>query len=436
MLNQESLENIIKSAPDENDRWDFKLQWYKTNDRNSMLLDIINMVNTPHHYDCYIIIGIDDDTGEVIGIKDNKYRMTKQNLQDFLRSKPFAQNFYPLTDVTTYKVYSPKKQEKVEIDVITIFDENNVPLYLDKDIEGEYLLDDKGKVRRDNKGKKLKSPKIPQGLIYSRINDSNTPRDRSTSDAQMELLWKKRFRLDLNVFAQFKHYLKDVKNWFYTETENKPKYIYQLNPDFLIEETADDQEQFKAKFVSWAQSLMNVRVSCKNIQLKYRGIVIKEYVARIMDGGRFIACDPNTGNIGHDNFFDYYIEDSLKYFVNEMIDSVSFPNFDTRNWEGYSQIKTNLVIFKDKSELEILKSDEELQSELNKKYSPSNEDISNLARQISNNKYYDDKLWNEPEIIADQFLIEKHNAKVVNKFLYDYRFQVLKKLHPKKDEAE
>ena len=66
MLNQESLENIIKSAPDENDRWDFKLQWYKTNDRNSMLLDIINMVNTPHHYDCYIIIGIDDDTGEVI----------------------------------------------------------------------------------------------------------------------------------------------------------------------------------------------------------------------------------------------------------------------------------------------------------------------------------------------------------------------------------
>ena len=106
MLSNKDLIRIIDLAPSENDHWDFKLQWYKKNDRNNLLLDIINMVNTPHHDDCYIIIGIDDVTGKIRGIENDEGRMNKQNLQDFLRSKPFAQNFYPLTDVTTYEAVS------------------------------------------------------------------------------------------------------------------------------------------------------------------------------------------------------------------------------------------------------------------------------------------------------------------------------------------
>ena len=358
MLNEKDLIRIIDLAPNENDHWDFKLQWYKKNDRNSLLLDIINMVNTPHHDDCYIIIGIDDKTGKIVGIENDEGRMNKQNLQDFLRSKPFAQNFYPLTDVTTYKVYSHTKQEKVEIDVITIFNENNVPLYLDRDIEGEYKLDKNGKIITDNTGKKIRKHKISSGLIYSRVNDSNTPYDRSTSDAQMELLWKKRFRLDLNIFSQFKHNLKDANNWFYNETGHKPKYIYQLNPDFLIEEAEDDKDASRDNFVCWSQTLMNIRVDFKIVKLKYRGIVIKEYVATVMDEGRFIACDPETGSterIDNKKYFHYYVEDSLRYFVNEMIDNVSFPNNDTRSWEGYNQIKENLVVFKNNLSLKNVK---------------------------------------------------------------------------------
>ena len=83
-----------------------------------------------------IISGIDDKNGKIVEMENNEGRMDKQNLQDFLRSKPFAQNFYPLT----YRAYSPTKQEKIEIDVITIFNENNVPLCLDKDIAEDYKL--------------------------------------------------------------------------------------------------------------------------------------------------------------------------------------------------------------------------------------------------------------------------------------------------------
>lgn len=430
MLSNKDLIRIIDLAPSENDHWDFKLQWYKKNDRNNLLLDIINMVNTPHHDDCYIIIGIDDVTGKIRGIENDEGRMNKQNLQDFLRSKPFAQNFYPLTDVTTYEVYSPTKQKRVEIDVITIFNENNIPLYLDEDIEGDYKLGKNGNSLKDNKGKKIRKHKITSGLIYSRVNDSNTPYNRSTNDAQMELLWKKRFRLDLNIFSQFKHYLKDVNNWFYTETEHKPKYIYQLNPDFLIEEAKDDDEAFRGKFVCWSQTLMNVRVDFKIVKLKYRGIVIKEYVATVMDGGRFIACDPETGSterIDNKKYFHYYVEDSLRYFVNEMIDNVSFPNNDTRSWEGYNQIKENLVVFKNNSELEKCKTNSKLQSELDEEFCPDKECISRLSSKIRNNREYGDKLWCEPEGAAQQFLVEKHNAEIVNRYLKDYRSQLYKK---------
>ena len=86
MLSNKDLIRIIDLAPSENDHWDFKLQWYKKNDRNNLLLDIINMVNTPHHDDCYIIIGIDDVTGKIRGIENDEGRMNKQNLQVFLRS--------------------------------------------------------------------------------------------------------------------------------------------------------------------------------------------------------------------------------------------------------------------------------------------------------------------------------------------------------------
>lgn len=335
VLSQEKLEEIIRMAPEENDHWDFKLQWYKKNNRNDLLLDIMNMVNTPHHDDCYIIIGVDDKYGDIVGIKDNKGRMNRQNLQDFLRKEPFAQNFYPLTDVKRYEVYSPTEGKNVKVDVITIFNENNVPIYLNEDVE------------------------------------------------------------------------------------DKPKYIYQMNPDFVVEETKDEQEEHRDHFVAWAQTLINVRVDYKYIQLKYRGIVIKEYLATKMAGERFIACNPEIENIGNDNFFYYYAKDSLRYFVNEMINNVRFPDKTTHSWEGYDQIKKNLVMFKNITELNNLKSDKSLQHELNQDYEPNTKDISGLARKICNNREKKKEVWTDSETIAKQFLVEKHNAMMVKKYLED-----------------
>lgn len=81
-LNEETLIGIINKAPIENDHWDFKEKWHE--DNGELLRDIINFVNTPHHDDCYIILGVNDKNGEIVGIDKDPNRRNKQQLQDYL----------------------------------------------------------------------------------------------------------------------------------------------------------------------------------------------------------------------------------------------------------------------------------------------------------------------------------------------------------------
>ncbi len=176
-MNYEELTNIIKLAPKENEQWDFKEKWHESN--GELLRDIINFTNTPSHNDAYIIFGISDQDGSVIGIdKNDPNRKNKQQLQDYLRNIPFAQNYYPKTNVETLEV-----NEK-EIDILTIYNTDDVPLFLARDV---------ARVDNNNKQKKKGKP-LRRGLIYSRIGDSNTPVDQSTTDEQMERLWQKKIQ--------------------------------------------------------------------------------------------------------------------------------------------------------------------------------------------------------------------------------------------------
>ncbi len=176
-INYEVIDRIIE----END-WDVVKYWMESNPFGLLdmeLRDIINFTNTPSHNDAYIIFGISDQDGSVIGIdKNDPNRKNKQQLQDYLRNIPFAQNYYPKTNVETLEV-----NEK-EIDILTIYNTYDVPLFLARDV---------ARVDNNNKQKKKGKP-LRRGLIYSIIGDSNTPVDQSTTDEQMERLWQKKIQ--------------------------------------------------------------------------------------------------------------------------------------------------------------------------------------------------------------------------------------------------
>ena len=109
-----------------------------------------------------------------------------------------------------------------------------------------------------------------RGLIYSRIGDSNTPVDQSTTDEQMKRLWQKRFRLDVSIYDRFKYILKDYNNWTYVPRLDNVTtyYIYTKDPDFVIEEAFDETLENRDAFVAYSLSQFKLRVGWNVVRLK------------------------------------------------------------------------------------------------------------------------------------------------------------------------
>lgn len=331
MLDKQKLENIIKQAPKENDHWDFKEQWYESNERSELLRDIMNFVNTPHHDDCYIIIGIEDESGKIVGIDEDTNRLNRQMVQDFLRNKPFAQNFYPNTDVNTFSIYSPDKKKNVDIDVITIFNEDNTPIFLKQRVRGIRYQSSDGKVR-------TRKDLLP-GLIYSRINDSNTPINESTSDHQMELLWRKRLGLDLDLYAKYRLILRAPEKWEYVVTkDNQETYIYIEDPNFIIKSQGplDDKN---SHFESFMMSEYDIRIEWFGLTLFYGTNAVYETYCTLVNKTIFEIVVPNNSFINlRDNSipisYPYYLEDDFPYLITQCLNNcrnkgkaASIPDF-------------------------------------------------------------------------------------------------------------
>ncbi len=64
-IESEILELISRKT--EGAYWDFKQQWYSHN--ADFVHDIICMANSPANRDCYIIIGVKDETYDVVGVE-------------------------------------------------------------------------------------------------------------------------------------------------------------------------------------------------------------------------------------------------------------------------------------------------------------------------------------------------------------------------------
>ena len=200
--------NSLLTSP-EDEYHDFKVQWYSHGNKAELIKDTFSFVNTSHHEDCYLIIGVDDNHN-VTGVESDENRLNTQKLTDFLHSLPIANSHTPKV------IVEPIKVKNHIIDIITIKDTIDVPVYLDE----------------DKHPKKAKRP-IHAGQIFARENDTNTPISDSASDYLVERLWKKRFGLDLPIQQQYKIKLQDINNWEYFETD-KIGFLYNVNPDYCM----------------------------------------------------------------------------------------------------------------------------------------------------------------------------------------------------------
>ena len=206
------MENLTKEVLDlieskrEGSYWDFKREWYKKEKIDDLLLDIICMSNNLVDRDCYIIIGVDEESDcEIKNVSGDKNRKNTQNLADFLKDKPFAGNVRPNVYVRTLKL------GKDEVDVIIIKNGYHTPYYLTEKFRSLF-----------------------PNSIYVRVEDTNTSRDKSADIGNIEYLWKKRFRIDKPPIERVEYFLKDKKQWDSFDKGEIYGYYYRLYPEYNI----------------------------------------------------------------------------------------------------------------------------------------------------------------------------------------------------------
>lgn len=190
-----NLEKIISnliSLGKEGDYWDFKEVWHHNN--ADFVRDIISLANTTHHKgQRYLIFGVSDNC-EVVGVASQNIKK-QADIISILRDRDFAGDVFPDVELVYVKI------DQKDLSVIVINDKpDERPYYLEKLYEP-----------RDELG--FKKSIVYPGTIYSRVRDSNTPKDRVASPRDIEKMWRQRFGLDATPLGRMTQYLLDFTGW-------------------------------------------------------------------------------------------------------------------------------------------------------------------------------------------------------------------------------
>lgn len=302
-LKNEILELIERHT--EGEYWDFKQQWHSNN--ADLIHDIICMANSLANRDCYIIIGVEDKTYNVLGVSGEK-RKNQQNVINLLQQKPsWAGGYVPEVYVKTISI------EDKEIDIVVIKQSDNTPFYLLEDYKKE-------------------GQPIFKGAIYTRKGDTNTPKTETADLYDTELLWKRRFGLLYNPSQRAKFYLRDLDNWEEaTYRMNKRDVTYRMfykpDPDYTIDFVneksywdmayADDIYSLEDHYYLFAFGDVDYHVYYlrrSRVILYYKDVSLFSNIMKDTDLEGTNMISPNYAITGM-----YYIQDDFTYLMFEFV---------------------------------------------------------------------------------------------------------------------
>lgn len=380
----------------EDEYHDFKKEWYGPNKKDELIKDIFSFVNTAHHKDCYLIIGVDDNK-KVVGVENDENRRNTQKLTDFLNNLPLANNAIPRLIVESLTI------EEHTVDVIVIKDCKNVPIYLK-----ELYPSKNSKIHTKNH--------IYPGQIFCRLNDTNTPIDKTARDDLVEKLWKKRFGEDLTIEEQYKIKLLDIDNWQYSE-DGETRFLYKVDPNYCMYLKDDIDEDIRFKIESYSLSQMRIRVNWKILNLQYKDRLIKRFTVLYLDEYRFLTIYPQTfsldQNLDKPLIYRFILADSIDFYVENFLLNQKNTFSPSPDYFQKDKLLEGIVVFKNSEQKnsidkklnknisaireEIQPSDSQLNSiqkkvtlEFNKKDKVSNNEIVAACRELNLGRYIND----------------------------------------------
>lgn len=313
---------LLVTMRQEGPYWDFKKAWYGDNKDGDMLMDIICMANNLVNRDAYIIIGVDEESDyAILDVKQDTNRRNTQMLTDFIRGKKFAGDFRPVVTVEQVQL------EDGSIDVIVVHNSTNTPYFLKEKYKGIFANN-----------------------IYVRLQDSNTPVDKSADLHHIEYLWKKRFGILLSPIEKVKLYLKHPDHWANSPSSDDKKY-YKYAPEFTIEHTYEPEDGRNGyEYYLFAQT--DSRPHWSEIRICYHQTVLVELGGVSLDGGRYFTATPDRDGISLTEYHNwdvpycYMVKGKLNHLVHE------FYYVDDGDEERHAHDKYEgcILIFEDEKE--------------------------------------------------------------------------------------
>ena len=265
--------------------WDFKREWYLNT--SDLFHDILCMANNPSKHDGFIIIGVDEKDYSIYDVTNDDNRKKTQDIVNILRDKEFAGGIRPIAFV------QPLSLDQKEIDVIVIQSDRNVPYFLLKPYKDIYAYS-----------------------IYTRVIDTNTPKNKCADINYIEKLWRKRFGIDATARERALLYLQSPSDW---EDMSYDKKFYQYAPEFTIDATF---EETKTGYDFYLFNQINSSPAWYNIEIFYHQTLLYFLCGISLDGGRYFTSTPKTDiikcNSHHEDlWYKYFVKGSIEYVVHQ-----------------------------------------------------------------------------------------------------------------------
>jgi hypothetical protein len=281
----------------EGDYWDFK-RCHHTNTAD-LLHDIICMSNNLADRDAYIIFGVIDKTGEVVGVEQDKNRRTQQELVQQLKGKGFASDIRPNIELVTLTVQGHA------IDVLIVKNSIHTPYFLTRN-------------HPDNK------QVVRANYIYTRICDTNTDIDKSADINQVEYLWRKRFGIDKPIYERYQILLGNPNDWV-VDWGNRDYAYNRYSPEFQMK--CGDITDSKGSWEPCAAFFLDSEMFFTKLELFYHSTVVYETELWAFDGLRSFVPKASNGMAGnHGTLWYFYYDLSsiegklLRIFTDERYD--------------------------------------------------------------------------------------------------------------------
>lgn len=313
---QEMLTKIVENARSigkETEQFDFKQEWH--NEMKDLIKDIVCFTNTVHNQDCYIIIGISDNL-ELIGVKER--RITQNDILDALSNLSFAEGNYPKIEVDVLDYMG------VELDILTIFNNDKTPLYLLKPYGDMFT-----------------------GCIYTRVKDRNTPNKSNADISEIENLWKKRLGLTRSVLDRIIDSLSDKLEW----ERNREGFYNIYNPLYTIVEDEYD-DSYIDEFYCYA--VCNSSCHYYDLYIKCNNTVLDTYQMVVLDSGRLCVPTPKWGFIHFVGQSRLHAKYSYKYYIKtdpdfKLLEFYYDPNNSDHRY-AFIEYQEVILIFEDENE--------------------------------------------------------------------------------------